>query len=83
MIGYGEDHATGVYRMINLETKRVLITRDIKWMNMNYMKYKNLEENGTSEESESSVKCINISNATSNNKENDQDTSEGNISLSD
>ena len=83
MVGYGEDHATGVYRMLNVETKRVSVTRDIKWMNMNFKRYINLEEKGTSEESDSSIKGINISNATSNNKENGQNASEGNPSSND
>ena len=48
-------------------------------MNMNYKKYKNLEAKGTSQESESSVKDTITLNATSNNKENDQDWSEGKI----
>ena len=77
MIGYGDDHSSGVYRMMNIDTKRVSVKRDIKWMNMNYKKYKNLEEDKKSEESESSIKETNISNSTSNNKENEQESSEG------
>ena len=38
-LGHQEDSAAGVYRMLNLETMRVNITRDVKWMNMTYGEY--------------------------------------------
>ena len=31
MVGYAESHASGVYRMYNPETKRVILTRDVTW----------------------------------------------------
>jgi hypothetical protein len=33
MVGYADDHAPDVYRMFNLETQRVVLTRDIQWAN--------------------------------------------------
>ena len=31
-LGYTANHTGNVYRMLNLETKKVPITRDIKWL---------------------------------------------------
>jgi hypothetical protein len=35
-LGYSENHAADVYRMLNLETRKVIHTRDIIWMNQTY-----------------------------------------------
>jgi hypothetical protein len=35
-LGYAKDHAGDVYRMLNLTTRKVIITRDIRWINKNY-----------------------------------------------
>ena len=35
-VGYSVDHANDVYRMLNLETKRIVNSRDIKWLNQYY-----------------------------------------------
>ena len=32
-LGYAADHPEDTYRMLNLETKKVIITRDVKWIN--------------------------------------------------
>ena len=32
-LGYAADHPEDTYRMLNLETKKVIITRDVKWLN--------------------------------------------------
>ncbi len=32
-VGYAENHAGNVYRVMNLKTKRVMLTRDVKWIN--------------------------------------------------
>ena len=32
-LGYAANHAGNVYRMLNMKTKQVLITRDVKWLN--------------------------------------------------
>jgi hypothetical protein len=32
-VGYPRDHAGNVYRMLNLQTKKILVTRDVKWLN--------------------------------------------------
>ena len=40
-LGYAEDHPEDTYRMLNLETKKVIITRDVKWLNKTYNKRSN------------------------------------------
>jgi hypothetical protein len=35
-VGYSEHHANDVYRMLNLETKSIIHSRDIIWMNVAY-----------------------------------------------
>jgi hypothetical protein len=37
--GYAEDHASEVYRMLNLETNCLLKTRDVLWFNKVYGTY--------------------------------------------
>ena len=44
-VGYSSRHSSDVYRMYNLETKRVTVTRDIRWLGMTYGKYMSKEEN--------------------------------------
>ena len=53
-VGYdmGSQHS-GIYRMLNLKTRKVTVTKDIKWMNMlygEYMKSKNLSQESDEEE---------------------------------
>ena len=43
-VGYSSRHSSDVYRMYNLETKRVTVTRDIRWLSMTYGEYLNEEE---------------------------------------
>jgi len=35
-LGYAKDHAGDVYRMLNLTTRKVIITRDVRWINKKY-----------------------------------------------
>ena len=32
-VGYADDHAGNVYRFINIETKQIILSRDIQWLN--------------------------------------------------
>jgi hypothetical protein len=41
-LGLAPNHSTDVYRMLNLHTKHVLMSRDITWLNQTYGKWKNL-----------------------------------------
>ena len=35
-LGHAEDHAGDVYRLLNLETKMVVFSRDVRWLNQDY-----------------------------------------------
>ena len=39
-VGYADDHAGNVYRFINIETKKIILSRDIKWLNSFWKEYK-------------------------------------------
>ena len=38
--GYAEDHAEDVYRFLNIHTKRVIISRDVRWLNIIWKHYR-------------------------------------------
>ena len=33
-VGYAEDHAGDVYRFLNIHTKRIIMSRDVRWLNI-------------------------------------------------
>ena len=35
-VGYADNHAGNVYRFVNLKTKKIILSRDITWMNILY-----------------------------------------------
>ena len=37
---YADDHAGNVYRFINIQTKKIILSRDIQWLNSFWKKYK-------------------------------------------
>ena len=37
---YADDHAGNVYRFINIETKQIMLSRDIQWLNSFWKEYK-------------------------------------------
>jgi len=39
-VGYAPSHAAHTYRMFNVQTRHVWVTRDIKWMKQVYGDYK-------------------------------------------
>ena len=39
-VGYADDHAGNVYRFINIQTKKVILCRDIQWLNSFWKEYK-------------------------------------------
>ena len=66
-VGYADDHAGNVYRFINIQTKKIILSRDVQWRNSFWKQYKkrnddskklmeeffpNDEDDQTSEESE-------------------------------
>ena len=38
MVGYALDHTEDTYRLYNLETKRVVLSRDVRWAEWNKLK---------------------------------------------
>jgi len=38
MVGYAPDHAEDTYRLYNLETRKVIQSRDVKWAEWSKMK---------------------------------------------
>ena len=39
-VGYADDHAGNVYRFINIQTKLIILSRDIQWLNSFWKEYK-------------------------------------------
>ena len=39
-VGYADDHAGIVYRFINIQTKKIILSRDIQWLNSFWKEYK-------------------------------------------
>ena len=39
-VGYADDHAGNVYRFINIQTKKISLSRDIQWLNSFWKQYK-------------------------------------------
>ena len=42
-VGYPKDHAADTYKMFNLQTKKVIMSRNIIWLNKFYSEYKKTE----------------------------------------
>ena len=32
-VGYADDHAGNVYRFINIQMKKIILSRDVQWLN--------------------------------------------------
>ena len=39
-VGYEEDHAGHVYRFLNIHTKRIIMSRDVRWLNIIWKHYR-------------------------------------------
>ena len=39
-VGYAENHAKHVYRFLNIHTKRIILSRDMRWLNIIWKRYK-------------------------------------------
>ena len=39
-VGYAEDHAEDVYRFLNIHTKRIIMSRDVRWFNIIWKHYR-------------------------------------------
>ncbi len=42
-VSYAKNHASGVYKMLNRKTNRILKTRAVIWMKKQYRKYKKID----------------------------------------
>ena len=40
-VGYADDHTKDVYRFLNIHTKRIILSRDVRWLNIIWKRYKN------------------------------------------
>jgi hypothetical protein len=50
MLRYADNHAKDVYRMLNLETNRILLTRDIIWLKKMCGAWKTSDADNTSDD---------------------------------
>jgi hypothetical protein len=50
MLGYADNYAKDAYRMLNLESNRVLLTRDIIWLKKMYKAWKTSDADNTSDD---------------------------------
>ena len=48
-LGYAQNHTGGTYRMLNLHTKFIVLSRDIIWPKKTYGQYVSRKENTKSE----------------------------------
>ena len=39
-VGYADDHAGNVYGFRNIQTKKIILSRDIQWLNSFWKQYK-------------------------------------------
>ena len=39
-VGYADDHPGNVYRFINVQTKKIILSRDVQWLNSFWKQYK-------------------------------------------
>ena len=39
-IGYADDHTQDVYRFLNIHTRRIILSRDVRWLNIIWKQYK-------------------------------------------
>ena len=39
-VRYADDHAGNVYRFINIQTKKIILSRDVQWLNSFWKQYK-------------------------------------------
>ena len=39
-VGYADDHTKDVYRFLSIHTKRIILSRDVRWLNIMWKRYK-------------------------------------------
>ena len=43
-VGYADDHVENVYRFINIQTKKIILSRDVQWLNSFWKQYKKTKD---------------------------------------
>ena len=43
MLGYAENHSGEVYRLLNIETNKIVLSRDVQWLNKMWGEYMNVK----------------------------------------
>ena len=38
-VGYADDHTKDIYRFLNIHTKRIILSRDVRWLNIIWKQY--------------------------------------------
>ena len=39
-VGYADDHTKDVYRFLNIHTRRIILSRDVRWLDIIWKQYK-------------------------------------------
>ena len=39
-VGYADDHSRDVYRFLNIHTKKIIMSRDVRWLNIIWKQYR-------------------------------------------
>ena len=39
-VGYADDHTKDVYRFLNIHMRRIILSRDVRWLNIIWKQYK-------------------------------------------
>ena len=80
MVGYATDNAPGTFRLINLQTNRIIKSRNIKWLDVTYGEYmknkiKNDDVESFSNHSDTDTDNSSNEGASDNDSDNDNDSS--------
>ncbi len=51
-VGYPGNHAHDVFRLVNLQTNRIVLSRDVQWLNVKWTEHKNIRRSTTIMEEE-------------------------------
>jgi len=58
-VGYPGNYAHDVFRLVNLQTNRIVLSRDVQWLNVKWAEHKNIRRNTTIVEEEEDGEEIN------------------------
>ena len=43
-VGYADDHGRNVHRFITVQMKKIILSRDVQWLNLIWKQYKNKKQ---------------------------------------